>query len=262
MNRKWLAIAIMFISALALKAQDQTATTSKAPEQSTMTDKEKISYAAGAAVGRNYLQYKKDLELDLDIDVLIQGLKDAYTGAKVKVSEDEQKAAMEKFTKEMKEKQADKLAKSAVKNKADGEAFQLANKEKPEVYVIPNSGGVQFKVLTKGTGPKPAETDTVEVNFTLSLIDGKELKEVTNRSKPEQSVSWAVSQNIPGMKTVLLNMTEGSEWEVVIPAEQAYSDKGSGPIGPNSTLVFTIKLLKIQSKADSKAAAPAPASAP
>jgi hypothetical protein len=134
----------------------------------------------------------------------------------------------------------------AEKNKKEGDAFLLANKTKKGVTVIPNSRGVQYKVITKGNGPKPAETDTVQVGFILSLIDGKELKEISNSYKGNLSISWQVGQMIPGMKTVLLNMPVGSKWEVVIPPEQAYGEKGTGPIKPYSTLIFTIELVGIK----------------
>jgi FKBP-type peptidyl-prolyl cis-trans isomerase len=137
-----------------------------------------------------------------------------------------------------------------LKIKKEGDAFLSEYQVKEDVMTIPpnSSGqrGVIYKVITKGNGPKPAETDTVEVNFILSLINGKELKEVSNTFKRGQTVSWQVGQIIPGMKTVLMNMPVGSTWEVVIPPEQAYGDKATGPIGPNSTLVFTVELKDIK----------------
>jgi FKBP-type peptidyl-prolyl cis-trans isomerase len=265
MNPKWLAIVIMFFAAFAAKAQDKTATTPKASEQaSTMTDKEKSAYRVGVLSGKSYLQFKDQLGIELDIEMIVKGIKDAYTGAALKLSDDELKEVENKWNKEIKEKQDEKLAAAAEKNKKDGKDFLDANAVKEGVMTLasslPGVRNVQYKVITKGDGPKPEESDIVEVNFKLSLINGKELKEITNRYKPEQSVKWPVSQNIPGMKTALLNMPEGSEWEVVIPAEQAYGENGSqNVIGPNSTLVFSIKLLKILPKAEPKAETPAPA---
>jgi FKBP-type peptidyl-prolyl cis-trans isomerase len=134
--------------------------------------------------------------------------------------------------------------------KKEGDVFLLEYREKEDVMTIPSNSsdqrGVKYKVITKGNGPKPAETDTVEVNFIFSLLNGRELKEITNTYRSGQSTSWQVSKIIPGMKTVLLNMPVGSKWEAVIPPEQAYGEKGNGPIDPNSVLIFTIELLGIK----------------
>jgi FKBP-type peptidyl-prolyl cis-trans isomerase FklB len=266
MNRKWLAIAIMFISALAAKAQDKASTTQKAPEQ-TLTEKEKSGYGAGVLAGRSYLRIREELGLELDIDMVAKGLKDVYTKAPLKVTEEELKEIKDKWNADLEEKQKEKLASLAIQNKKDGDAFLAANTIKEGVMTLPSGSvgvpGVQYKEITRGNGPKPAVTDTVEVNFKLSLIDGKELKEVSNTFKRGQTVSWQVDKNIPGMKTVLMNMPVGSTWEVAIPPEQAYADKGSAPyIGPNSTLVFTIELKDIKKESDPKTSTPDPAPAP
>jgi FKBP-type peptidyl-prolyl cis-trans isomerase len=268
MNRKWLAIAIMFISAFAAKAQDKSSTTQKAPEQ-TLTEKEKSGYWAGVLAGKNYLRIKDDFGLELDIDMVAKGLKDAYTKTPLKVSDEELKVVEEKWKKDLDEKQQEKLAALAMQNKKYGDDFLAANTIKEGVMTLPSSStgmrGVQYKEITRGNGPKPAETDTVEVSFILSLIDGKELKEISNTFKRTegQTVTWQVGKNIPGMKTVLMNMPVGSKWEVAIPPEQAYAEKGSAPyIGPNSTLVFTIELKDIKKESEPKASAPDPAPTP
>jgi FKBP-type peptidyl-prolyl cis-trans isomerase len=272
MNSKWLAIVIMFFTAFAAKAQDKApaaqkapepaSTTQKAPEQGSMTEKEKLSYGAGVQAGKNYLRYREQLDLELDIEMVVKGLKDAYNGAALKVSEEELKAVADKWNKDIQERQKEKQEAAAIKNKKDGNDFLAANTVKEGVMTLPSGKagvpGVQYKEITRGNGPKPTEMDTVEVDFILSLIDGKELKEVTNTRKLKKTVFWQVGQNIPGMKAALMNMPVGSTWEVVIPPEQAYADKASGPIGPNSTLVFTIELKDIKKESDPKASTPDP----
>jgi FKBP-type peptidyl-prolyl cis-trans isomerase FkpA len=264
MNRKWLAIAIMFISVLAAKAQDKSATTPKAPEQ-TLTETQKSGYGAGVLAGRSYLRIKEQLGLELDIDMVAKGLKDVYTKAPLLVSDEDLKVIADNWSKDIEQKQKEKEEAAAIQNKKDGDAFLAANTIKEGVMTLPSGTvgvpGVQYKEITRGPGPKPAITDTVEVNFILSLIEGTKLKEVSNTFKRGQTVSWQVEKNIPGMKAVLMNMPVGSTWEVVIPPEQAYGDKASGPIGANSTLVFTIELKGIK-EAEPKASTPDPAPAP
>jgi hypothetical protein len=127
-------------------------------------------------------------------------------------------------------------------NKKEGDAFLMANKAKEGVMILPNSGGVQYKVLAPGDGPKPVETDTVMVSFVGKLIDGKEFD---NKSKQQYRLPIG-KLIVPGLKSALLQMTVGSKWEVYIPAEQAYGKKGNGPIEPNATVIFDIELLSIE----------------
>jgi FKBP-type peptidyl-prolyl cis-trans isomerase len=262
MNRKWLAIAIMFISAIAVNAQDKSATTQKAPE-SALTEAQKSGYGAGVLAGRNYLRIKEELGLDLDIDMVAKGLKDAYTKVPLSVSDEELKAIEDQWKKNVQEKQEGKIQELAAKNKKDGDDFLLANKVKEGVMAFPSSDinmrGVQYRVIAKGDGPMPAETDTVEVSFILKTIDGRELG---NTYKANRTVLMQISQNILGLKTALLKMPVGSKWEIVIPSEQAYGDKGSKTIEPNMTIIFELELVKIESKSEPKTETPTPNTTP
>jgi FKBP-type peptidyl-prolyl cis-trans isomerase FklB len=261
MNLKFLAIVIMFFGVVTVKAQDPAATTPKAPEQpSTMTDKEKLSYTIGTMAGKSYLSYKKELDLDLDLEAVVKGLKDSYTGAKLQLSEEELNTVMTSWQKDMQQKQEEKLKIMSDKNKKDGDAYLQANKVKEGVLVIPNSGGVQYKILKAGDGPKPAETDSVEVNYKGTLINGKEFDSTYTR---KQTATIPLNKIIPGWKMALLNMPVGSKWEVVIPSDQAYGVRGRSPaIEPNSTLIFEIELLGIKPAQEPKTQTPAPTPAP
>jgi hypothetical protein len=130
----------------------------------------------------------------------------------------------------------------AKRNKDKGAAFLLANKANNGVKVIPDSGGVQYRILTQGSGPIPSETDTVIVIYTVKTIDGKEV---------DNQMYQLISLNnfgIIGMKKALLQMPAGSKWEVVIPPEQAFGEGWHGLIEPNSTIIYNIELVKIQKK--------------
>jgi FKBP-type peptidyl-prolyl cis-trans isomerase FklB len=248
MNPKWLAIVIMFFSALAVKAQDKPSTTPKAPEPVSMTEIQKYSYGIGAQVGTNYLQYKKDLDLNLDLEMLVKGLKDSYTEVPLILTAEEAKDAYARMQKDLQRKAQEKLKIMAEKNKIEGDAFLKENQTKPGVLIIPNSDGVQYRVITPGTGPIPAKTDVVLVKFSGKMANAAG-KEFENTKEPVKIPLGKL--NNPGLKAALLKMQVGSEWEVVVPAEAAYKDKGNGRIEPNATLIFDITLMGREAESES-----------
>jgi FKBP-type peptidyl-prolyl cis-trans isomerase len=271
MNLKWLAIAMMFFAALAataqdqtltpLAVQDQTATTPAEPEQPSMTPQEKLSYGIGAVVGKNYLLYKKDLDLDLDIDMFVKGIKDAYMEEKLLVSDEDLNDSLKTFQEkrqELAQRQQEELKIEAEKNKAAGDAF-LEKYKIDQPYTLAQSGGVLYKILQPGNGPKPNETDSAVVSFKGKLIDGT----IFDDKSKERFAIPLDKLNIPGLKSAILAMPAGSHWEVVIPSEAAYGPRKVGPIGPNSTLIFDLEFwgtpeyLEAQSKAEPKAPEPA-----
>jgi FKBP-type peptidyl-prolyl cis-trans isomerase FklB len=127
------------------------------------------------------------------------------------------------------------------KNKSAGQAFLSANKTKPGVKTT--ADGLQYKVITQGTGATPSDTDVVSVNYSGKLLDGTEFDSSYKRGEP---ASFPVNGVIPGWTEALKLMKEGSVYELYIPAELAYGTNGSPPsIGPDETLVFKVELLKI-----------------
>lgn len=201
------------------------------------TDKEKASYAIGQNIGASM---KRD-GLDIDPNVLAQGLKDALTGAPSKLSEAEAQSAMTNLRNSVMAKRQEEQQKAGDANKKAGEEFLAANKSKPGVVTLPD--GLQYKVEKEGTGPKPKATDQVEVNYRGTLIDGTEFDSSYKRGKPE---TLGVGQVIKGWTEALELMPVGSKWQLVIPSDLAYGANGAGPIGPNSTLVFEVELLSIK----------------
>jgi FKBP-type peptidyl-prolyl cis-trans isomerase len=200
------------------------------------TQKEKVSYSLGMNIGKNM----KMQGIDVDQEYLVQGMRDALSNAKAAMSEKDMETAMKAFQQEMQTKQiyADD------KNKKDGEAFLAANKKKDGVITL--ASGLQYKVIKMGTGPKPTSLQIVTCNYRGTFIDGKEFDSSMRYGKPAE---FPVSGVIKGWTEALQLMPVGSKWELYIPSDLAYGEKGSQPtIRPNSTLIFEIELLSISSK--------------
>jgi len=223
-----------------------------APGQGLKTTKEKNSYAIGMEMGKGL----KSQGIDLDSAVLIQGLKDALSDAKPLLSEEELRQVVTALQTEMRQKQMQAQEAAAAENKTKGDAFLAENQKKDGVVVLPD--GLQYKVLTAGTGKKAGESDTVLCNYKGTFIDGQEFDSSTQAGKP---VPFEVKNVIPGFKEVLQLMPVGSKWQVVIPSQLAYGERGAGGvIGPNSTLVFEIEVVSIEATpASNVPSAPTPA---
>jgi FKBP-type peptidyl-prolyl cis-trans isomerase FklB len=221
------------------------------------TDKQKSSYA----IGMNWGTGLHHQNIDVDSAALIQGMKDALAGGKTLMTEEEARAALMKLQTEMQAKQQAKAKEEEVTNKKQGEEFLAANKSKPGVVTLPS--GLQYKILTPGTGPKPTASDSVVCNYRGTLIDGTEFDSSFKRNEP---ATFPVSGVIKGWTEALQLMGVGSKWQLFVPADLAYGARGTpgGPIGPNSTLIFEVELLSIKDKNPAPAAAPAttPAAAP
>ena len=202
--------------------------------------KDKISYSIGMEMGKNL----KRQSLDLNPDILLKGIKDAFSGEKALMTDQEIAETMTAFQKEMMAKQQETAKKLGEKNKKEGEVFLAENKKKEGVVTLPS--GLQYKLIKPGTDKKPKATDTVKAHYRGTLIDGKEFDSSYRRGEP---VSFPVNGVIPGWSEALQLMGEGAKWQVFIPSNLAYGERGAGrDIGPNATLVFEIELISIQEK--------------
>jgi FKBP-type peptidyl-prolyl cis-trans isomerase FklB len=223
------------------------------------TDKQKASYAIGMNVGAGL--HRQGIELD--DAALLQGMKDALSGGKTLMTEDEARAALMKLQTEMQAKQQAKAQQEGDANKKEGEAFLAANKGKEGVVTLPS--GLQYKILKEGSGPKPTAADSVVSNYRGTLINGTEFDASEKHGGP---VTFPVTGVIPGWTEALQLMPVGSKWQLYIPSNLAYGARGTpgGPIPPNATLIFDLELLSIKSpeKPPAPAAAPekTPAAAP
>lgn len=202
------------------------------------TDIDKVSYTVGVDLGKNF----KKQDININVDALVQGLKDGQTDAKLAMTKEEMQNTLNSFRKTLMEKHTAKMKLESEKNKKEGDAFLAQNKNLPGV--VTTVSGLQYKVITPGNGPKPLATDSVQVEYTGRLINGKEFDSTKKVGKP---ATFRVSDVISGWTEALKIMPQGSTWEVYIPANLAYGEHGVGEaIGPNQTLIFTIHLLTVE----------------
>jgi FKBP-type peptidyl-prolyl cis-trans isomerase len=210
------------------------------------TQKDKVSYALGANLGMNL--HKESVEVDPAI--VLRGLKDALAAGKMLMTDDEARAALMQLQAEVRNKQQEKMKVAGEMNKKEGAEFLEANKTKEGVVTLPS--GLQYKILTEGTGPKPAASDTVVCNYRGTLISGTEFDSSYKRGQP---ASFPVNGVIKGWTEALQLMPVGSKWQLFVPAELGYGDRGAGgEIGPGATLIFEVELLSIQGKDKSEVA--------
>ncbi len=210
------------------------------------TQKDKVSYALGANLGMNL--HKQSVEVDPAI--VLRGLKDALAAGKMLLTDDEARAALMQLQADVRNEQQEKMKVAGEMNKKEGVEFLAANKTKEGVVTLPS--GLQYKILTEGTGPKPAASDTVVCNYRGTLISGTEFDSSYKRGQP---ASFPVNGVIKGWTEALQLMPVGSKWQLFVPAELGYGDRGAGgEIGPGATLIFEVELLSIQGKDKSEVA--------
>jgi FKBP-type peptidyl-prolyl cis-trans isomerase len=203
------------------------------------TQKEKFSYAVGMNIGSNLRRQS----VPVDPDTLMRGLKDTLAGNPTLLTEDEERTVLNEAQADMRKQMQEKQKAQGEANKKEGDAFLAANKAKDGVVTLPS--GLQYKVLQAGTGPKPAATDSVTVNYRGTFINGTEFDSSYKRGQP---ATFPVNGVIKGWTEALQLMPVGSKWQLFIPSDLAYGERAPGDIGPNTTLLFEVELLKIAEK--------------
>jgi FKBP-type peptidyl-prolyl cis-trans isomerase FklB len=206
------------------------------------TPKQKSSYAIGLSIGKTM---KRD-GVDVDPAALARGLRDAISGSKPLLSDQDAQAALVALQTEVRKKQEVQRTMALEANKKEGESYLAANKTKDGVVTLPS--GLQYKILKEGTGLKPTTSDTVVCNYKGTLIDGTEFDSSYKRGQP---ATFPVGQVIKGWTEALQLMPVGSKWQLVVPSDLAYGERGAGQgsnIGPNATLVFEVELISIAPK--------------
>ena len=200
------------------------------------TEMDKVSYAIGVQLGQNF----KSQRLDVKLDLLTQGLKDSMADQQLALTQEEIVQVMTDLSQRMKTQQQERQKLNAAKNLATGKAFLEANKKRESIKVLPS--GLQYKVIKEGTGKIPTAADKVKTNYRGTLIDGTEFDSSYKRGKPAE---FGVTRVIKGWTEALLLMKEGAKWELYIPANLAYGERGNRTIPGNSALIFEIELLEI-----------------
>ncbi len=209
-----------------------------APELKLDTPKNRISYTIGVNIGQDF----KNQKMDVDPDVLLMGLKDSLAGKELQLSDEEMVDEIQAFQQEMQAKMVAEMEAMATTNKTDGEAF-LAENAKQEGVVVTESG-LQYKVLEAGDGESPGPADVATVHYRGTLIDGTQFDSSYDRGEP---ATFPVGGVIAGWTEALQLMKPGAKWQLFIPSELAYGERGAGQaIGPNATLLFDVELISVE----------------
>lgn len=202
-----------------------------AGEATPKTDDEKFSYAIGYQIAESV----KRQGMEVDVDSLIQAIRDDLTGTPLRISQPEMQAAVVAY-------QQKKFEELSDKNQKAGKKYLAANKKKPGIVELPS--GLQYRIVEEGSGEKPVSSDTVKVHYRGTLIDGTEFDSSYARGEP---ATFQIANIINGWQEALTLMSEGAKWQVFIPPTLAYGSGGAGQnIGPNATLVFEIELVSIE----------------
>ena len=206
-------------------------------ENTFATEQEKVGYAIGMNIGMNMLQQ----QLDVDAEQVVAGLQAALKGEEPLLTQQEMAQVLTAFQQQMQMEQVKKQAADATKNQKLADDFLAANAAKDGVVTL--DSGLQYKVLASGDGASPQADSKVKVNYSGTLIDGTEFDSSYKRGEP---ASFPVNGVIPGWTEALQLMQEGDKWQLVIPPQLAYAEKGAPPvIPPNSALVFEVELLEV-----------------
>lgn len=250
MNKTSLAAAVALGIALVGCNKQESASTADIKLD---TQEQKVSYI----IAEDMANRLKTQDVALDSKIVAMALEDVASGRDSRLSEDEKQQVIQVFQENMQAKQKELMAKqeaefkaAADKNLEDGKKFLEENAKKEGVKTT--ESGLQYKVITEGTGPSPTETSVVEVDYKGTLIDGTEFDSSYKNGKP---VQFPVNGVIKGWTEALQLMKQGAKWELYIPSDLAYGPGGAGGlIGPNSTLIFEVELHKADVSNDEGAA--------
>lgn len=233
-------VYVMVVAAAMLLAIPAYAAEEKPAQEPVKLENEtqKISYTIGVQTGQGL----KAGGIEIDLDMFMRGIQDVLADREPVLSATEMRQVMM----DLQQRMMAKMQEQSANNLADGEAFLDENKNKPGVKVLPS--GLQYKVLKEGAGRSPNATDTVKAHYRGTLLDGTEFDSSYKRNEPTE---FAVNRLIPGWTEALQLMKEGSKWELYIPPNLAYGQRGAPPrIPPNSALIFEMELLEIVKKVE------------
>lgn len=212
---------------------------SVAPKANLATKADSISYAIGVNMGGSF----KAQEIEIDMSAFNAGILDAMSedSAAVKLTEEQLQAVFMSFQQEMQEKQMAKIAEMSQKNLEEGDAFLKENATKEGVMTT--ASGLQYKVITEGTGAKPNTNSEVVVHYRGRLLDGSVFDSSYERGEP---ATFPLGNVIEGWIEGLQLMNAGSKYELYIPSTLAYGEQGNQVIPPNATLIFEVELLEVR----------------
>ncbi len=225
-----MTIAMVALFSIACNAQPE------AVNVDLKTKQDSASYSLGVNVGKSLLQQG----IEINADIVAVGLRDAMAGES-KLTDEQVQATLMALQEDAMQRQSDVRSKEGIDNLKSSEEYLAANKAKDGVMTTPS--GLQYKVVTEGTGAKPKVTDKVSVHYTGKLADGSTFDSSHDRGAPAQ---FALNQVIPGWTEGLQLMSVGSTYMLYIPPSIGYGENGAGAsIGPNAVLIFEVELIEI-----------------
>lgn len=202
-------------------------------------EKGKTSYAVGVETGHRL----KRTPVELDAELVLRGVRDALTGDKTLLTDEEMRAVLTALQVELRTRREEATKQLGEKNKKEAEAFLAENKAKQGVVTL--ESGLQYRILKATEGAKPTADDTIVCHYRGTFIDGREFESSVGRKEP---AAFAIKSMIKGWREALLLMPVGSKWQLFVPADLAYGGRARGTIGPNSTLIYEVELLSIKQK--------------
>ena len=250
MKHYMVCAAMLTMLAVAASAQDSGSATPAITEAQpaaapapaaapSMSEADKLSYVIGMQIGKSF----KSQEFEANISVLVKGIEDVQAGREPVIPESEVKEIMMAHQRKVMAKLQEKKRIEGEANAAKGKEFLAQNKANEGVVELPS--GLQYKVLTEGTGKTPVSDSRVKVNYRGTLLDGTEFDSSYKRNTPAE---FAVNGVIKGWTEALLLMKEGAKWQLFIPSDLAYGERGTGNIPPNSVLTFEVELLEVMAQ--------------
>lgn len=232
------AVMVLFVFAVGCAPEEKQV----AKELTLDSPKNRISYTIGVNIGQDF----KSQKMDIDPAVLLEGLKDSMEGKELRLTEEEMVSEIQSFQQEMQAKMAAEMEQAASQNIEQGKAF-LEENAKQEGVVVTESG-LQYKIIEPGEGDSPGASDVATVHYRGTLIDGKQFDSSYDRGQP---ATFPVGGVIAGWTEALQLMKPGAKWQLVIPSELAYGERGAGQdIGPNSVLLFDVELISVEKGAN------------
>jgi len=236
MNRNLISLAALTVA---------VSTGLGAQETQLETAEERLSYTIGMDIGQSLAGQ----DMPLDLDILVQGLRDSYSGGETLMTPEQALEERQKFIEQRQQQLAQQRDQDARINREEGAAFLAANAEKEGVQVT--ESGLQYRVIEAGEGESPDADDRVTVHYRGKLINGVEFDSSYARGEP---ATFGLNQVIPGWTEGLQLMQEGAKYELFIPSDLAYGEQGRpGPIGPNSTLIFEVELMDVEKQPEPSA---------
>lgn len=241
-------IATVFVAACHPVGNDaSTASTPQTARHELVSERDRASYVVGLDLAKNVASVKDEV----DIELVVQALRDAHAGRAVLLDAAQADEARRQFTQHLRERREQEQAALAAKNREAGAAFLATNAKEQGVRVT--ASGLQYRVLREAGGPRPNEADTVRVDYIGRLLDGRAFEDTY---AIDHSASFALSQVMPGLGEAIRLMPVGAKYRFWLPAELAYAEHGlPGQIEPNATLVFEVELLEIAGMSGGESAA-------